>query len=322
MASSSKNVPLQPIRESDGSGGEFPLTKEHRPAPPKGKGKQRTRPIITAIRIPADGTLPYLISLQLVKATSDYHLKVHDSNLLHHSNINGTRPTHRHSSIFLDPLADDDQLDINQMYDPLASIVGKANWPVDLLERDPHLNAHSYGNGNGTFLDVPLTERTEKPHLTFTHASLRLQPNVVDSYWRSEEAWNRRAFKRVHVNPRKGQRLERLKGEYHIMYTRVLGSGLRPNQEAKGRVFGDVFLLKMASGKNEEGDWYYEDIPPVVTEAGITSLRNHCLETLRSLRPTNYKMLVGERGNGPPGVLSPGTGLPGMVARIVCRPIL
>lgn len=101
------------------------------------------------------------------------------------------------------------------------------------------------------------------------------------------------------------------------MYTRTMGAGLPPNQHSRGRIFGDAFILKMASGKDEEGDLYYEDIPPQIQDFKHSSLRNQCLETLRSLRPTDYQTMVGERGNGPPGVLSPGTGLPGM-----CRPNL
>lgn len=102
-------------------------------------------------------------------------------------------------------------------------------------------------------------------------------------------------------------------GEYHIMYTRVVGRGLRPNHFAKHRIFGDAFVLKMASEKDEKGDWYYEDIQPEILHC---SLGNQCLEALRCLPPITYDTMVGERGNGPPGVISPGTGLRGMVARI------
>lgn len=153
--------------------------------------------------------------------------------------------------------------------------------------------------------------------MTFTHASLRLQPDVLELYWRSEEAWNNRVFQRVHVSERNSSGPEYLKGEYHIMYTPTLGTGLPPNQHAKGRIYGDAFIMKMASKKNEDGDWHYENISQDVTDIRHCSLRNQCLETLRSLRPIDYQAMVGERGNGPPGVLSPGTGLPGM-----CRPKL
>ena len=313
MASASKNGPLSPIDELDGSGEDILPTKEHPAASPEGKEKECARPTITAIRIATDGTLPYLITLQLVKATSEYHSSLHDSNRLHHSNADDLQSVHSRSSLFLDQLAGDDQLDINQMNDPLASTVEKADWPQDFFEPEPLPSANLYGKDNNTLLDMPLAKQTEKPHLTFTHASLSLQPNVLVPYWRSAEAWNRRAFQRVHADPREGFGLEELKGEYHILYTRTMGRGLRPNHWAKCRIFGDAFILKMASGKDEEGDWHYEDIPPQIMEC---SLINQCLETLRSLRPTDYQTMVGERGNGPAGMLSPGTGLPGMDARI------
>ena len=38
------------------------------------------------------------------------------------------------------------------------------------------------------------------------------------------------------------------------------------------------------------------------------SLNNHSLETLKSLRPVNWNNVVGERGNGPPRMMSLGTG--------------
>ena len=97
------------------------------------------------------------------------------------------------------------------------------------------------------------------------------------------------------------------------MYTHVVGKGLRPNNWARDRVSGDVFVLKMASGKNKEGDWYYENMPQEILHC---SLGNQCLETLRSIRPTTWEIMVGERGNGPPGCISSGTGLKGMVARV------
>ena len=162
--------------------------------------------------------------------------------------------------------------------------------------------------------DVRLAKQTEPRRLTFTHASLRDQPNVVDAFWKSGEAWKQRAFQRLSANPREEAGLElTVAGEYHIMYTRVVGRGLRPNYFAKNRVFGDAFVLKMAGEKDGEGDWWYEDIPPEILHC---SLGNQCLEALKCVRPVSYDTMVGERGNGPPGVISAGTGLRGMVARI------
>ncbi|CAD6589192.1 MAG: hypothetical protein ASARMPRED_003959 [Alectoria sarmentosa] len=310
MVSSSKAVPPRPKYESDGSGNDVSPPKEHRAAPPK--ENESARPAITAIRIPADGSLPYLTTLQLVKATSRYHINLQDSSLLHYSNAD-MREVDRHSSKFLDPIADDVQIDIHQLYHSRASLAEKATYTLRELENYHNLNAHSYGNGNGTFLDVPLAKKTDDPHLTFTHASLRLQPDVVDPFWRSGEAWSYRAFKRLYATPREGADLEMMTGEYHIMYTHVVGKGLRPNNWASNRISGDVFVLKMASGKNKEGDWYYENMPQEILHC---SLGNQCLETLRSIRPTTWEIMVGERGNGRPGFISSGTGLKGMVARV------
>ncbi len=288
MASSSKNVPPN--------------------------GNQPARSTITAIRIPPDDDiLPYMTTLELVKSTSDYHSSLYDFNLLHHSNSDDMRDTRRRSSSILDPMADDTLIDVDQLYDSMASLREKARWTLPELELDPRLNSHSYGNGYGILLDVPLAKRTAKPHMTFTHASLRYQPNVVDQFWKSGEAWRKRAFKRLFVVPREEAELEFMTGEYHIMYTLAVGQSYLPNEYARHRIFGDAFVLKMASEKNEEGDWYYEDVPQEILHC---SLGNQCLEALRCLRPINYKTMVGERGNGPPGVISSGTGLKGMIAPI------
>ena len=69
------------------------------------------------------------------------------------------------------------------------------------------------------------------------------------------------------------------------MYTLAIGKGLRPNKYINYRIFGDAFVLKMASGKNEAGDLYYEDVPPKILDC---SLGEHCLETLRRLRPNAW----------------------------------
>lgn len=122
MASSSKNVPPP---------------KEHQPA----------HSTITAIRIPADGTLPYMTKLQLVKATSNYHFRLHDSNLSHHLNADDLRDTGGRSSKILDPSADDALIDVDQKHDSIASLKEKARRTPQELELDPRLHAHSYGNG-------------------------------------------------------------------------------------------------------------------------------------------------------------------------------
>lgn len=321
MASSSKDWPPHPSYESSGLGDDVSPPKEHRAA--RTEEHQAARPTITAIRIPTNKhILPYMITLELVKATSDYHLNLHDTNLLHCSNDGDMRNQHRHSSQLVNAIADDDQSDalldqvaddaqinLPKLYDSTASVYERVHLPHNSQHR---LNAHSYSNGIGTFLDVPLAEKTEKPHLTFTHASLRLQPNVVGRFWRSGEAWNQRMFQRLYAVPREEADLEMLTGEYHIMYTHAVGRGLPPNEWAIGRIFGDAFVLKMASGKNDEGDWYYENMPQEILHS---SLGNQCLETLRSVRPITWKIMVGERGDGLPGVVSAGTGLRGTVTR-------
>lgn len=304
MAPSPKNVPPHPSYESDDSDDEASPPNDYRAAAPYEYHGER--PTITAIRIPADRTLPYLTTLQLVKATPEYHFDLHDSNLLHYSSSGDMRDHHRHSSEILDQGADDALVDPHLLYDSRADDNEKADWFLEQREYQYGLNASSYDSAMGPLLDVPLAQKTETPHLTFTHASLRLQPNVVDPYWKSGEAWNFRAFKRLFAVPREDADLEMMRGEYHIMYTHAVGMGLRPNIWARERIYGDAFVLKMASGKDKEGDWYYEDMPQEILHC---SLGNQCLETLRSVRPRTWKILVGERGDGLPGVISPGTGL-------------
>ena len=278
-------------------------------------GNQPARSSITAIRIPADGSLPYMTTLELVKSTPDYHSSLYDSNLLHHSNFDDMRDTRRSSRI-LDPMADNTLIDVDQLYDSIARLREITRLILQELELDPRLNAHhSHGNDYGILLDVPLAKRTAKPHMTFTHASLRYQPNVVDQFWKSGEAWRKRGFKRLFAVPREEAELDFLTGEYHIMYSLAVGQGYVPNKWARHRIYGDAFVLKMASEKNEKGDWYYEDVRQDILHC---SLGNQCLEALRCLRPITYKTMVGERGNGPPGVISPGTGLKGMIA-LICR---
>lgn len=309
MASPCKSMPPGPTCESNGLSENGPIPKKDIAKPTK-KNKP-LRPTITAIRIPADGTLPYLIVLELVKASSDYHFNLYDSTLVHHSKTRCMRDPGCRCIQFHNPLADHAELGENPLYDSGASVYDKATCSREELECDYSPNAFTYGNGYGTLLDVPLVKKTEEPHLTFTHATLRLQPNVAAPYWRSGEAWNQRAFQRLHANPREGADLEMMTGEYHIMYTRSGRNDLLPNLWARHRILGDAFVLKMASGTNEEGDWYYEDIPPEILHC---SLGNQCLETLRSVRPNTYRSMVGERGNGPLGLISPETELRGMVA--------
>lgn len=309
MSSSSTIVPSRPTHESVGSTNEV-STPNHIAPPPE--GDKPARPTIKAIRIPTNGDLPYLTSLQLVKASSDYHFNIHDPNLLHHSNADNMQNVNRHCRRFLDPTADDAQIDPDDLYDSRDSVYERAQWPPKAFECDHRLHSTSYDDGKGIFLDVPLTEKSDEPHMTFTHASLRSQPNVVEPYWKSGEAWSRRAFKRLHAAPRETAHLEMITGEYHIMYTLAL-KGLSPNKWARYRVYGDAFVLKMASGKNEEGDWYYEDVPEEILRC---SLGNQCLETLRSVRPVDWEMMVGERGNGPFGWISAGTGLKGKILRM------
>ena len=65
------------------------------------------------------------------------------------------------------------------------------------------------------------------------------------------------------------------------MYTYAAARDLRLNQRADFRLSGDAFVLKMASGKDEDGDWYYEDVPQEILHC---SLKDQCIKTLKSLR--------------------------------------
>lgn len=131
--------------------------------------------------------------------------------------------------------------------------------------------------------------------MTFTHASLRHQPDVLNPYWAStsEDAWNDRAFQRLNGGPiTPNDDGESMQGEYHVMYTAAIGKGLLPNKHVDYRMFGDAFVLKMASGKNAEGDLYYEDVPPRILSC---SLREHCLVALRDLPSNAWDMRGGDK---------------------------
>ena len=246
---------------------------------------QPVRSTITAIRIPADGSLPYRTKLELVKSVSDYDSNLPDSNLWHRSIADDMRDIRRQSSKVFSPFAEVTQTQINldQLYDSIGSVYERLGLhPREL--GDPHVS-HSRlrGNGMGAPLDIPLAGISKYPRLSFTHASLRLQPNVVKKYWRSEEAWRYRAFKRFCAVPRESAGLDMMvAGEYHLMYTFAVGEGLRPNKWAEHRVSGDVFVLRMAREKNDDGDWHYEDLPEDILQC---SLVVQCMETLRKMRP-------------------------------------
>ena len=224
------------------------------------------------------------------------------------------RDTHCRSSKILDPKTEDTRIEVDKLYDSMASRGEETRLSRQETDHDPRLQAHSYGNGYGILLDVPLAKRTANPHMTFTHASLRYQPNVVEHYWQSREAWRKRAFKRLNAVPREKAELECMTGEYHIMYTLAVGQGYLPNRWSRHGIFGDAFVLKMAGEKNDKGDYYYEDVPQDILHC---SLGNQCLEALKCLPPITYTAVVGERGDQPPGMISPGTGLKGMSARIL-----
>ena len=298
MTLSSENKPYRANNKSAGSGHKVSASDEHGAA----------HPTVTAVRIPADGALPYLITIPLVQATSNYHLSLRDTNLLKYSKAYDMRDTSRQCSTFLTSIVDYTQIDVDQLYDSISYLREKADWSLEVLENYPLLYPTSYGNGSGTFLNVPRAKKLDIPHLTFTHASLRLQP-LVEGFWRSREAWDRRAFKRIVAFPREKCGLEMMTGEYHLLYTCYEPLNVRPNEYARLGVFGDAFVLKMASKRNKEGDWYYEDIPKEILHC---SFGNQVLEMLKSERPDTWKKMVGLRGDGLPGVISPGTGLPGM----------
>ena len=102
---------------------------------------------ITAVRIPADGTLPYVVNLQLVDTTSNYHVRLHGSNPLHHSSADDMRDTGR-SSKTPSPWADDAPIDVDETYDKTVSLEEKARRSLQALELAPRPNTHSYGNGH------------------------------------------------------------------------------------------------------------------------------------------------------------------------------
>ena len=294
---SSKYHPPRPIHEPDALSDNDKPAKQHGAA--FSKENQPARPTIIAIRIPADGSPPYAATLELVKATSDYHFNRRDPNPLHHSLV------HSHMNRFLKPTA---EIDFDQLHDSIGSVYQRAGLPPRRLKRYHRLRPSAFGYYIGPPLDFPVAGMSKIPRLTFTHASLRFQPNVIDEFWGSGEAWKYRAFKRLYARPRQGANLDMLQGEYHIMYTFALVRDLRPNVWSNMSVLGDAFVLKMASGKNEAGDWYYEDAQPEILDC---SLKEQCLEALRSVRPVTFETMVGERGKQPPGKISHGTGLSG-----------
>ena len=154
MAAPCKSVPPGPTCESNGLSENGPIPKKDIAKPTK-KNKP-LRPTITAIRIPADGTLPYLIVLELVKASSDYHFNLYDSTLVHHSKTRCMRDPGCRCIQFHNPLADHAELGENPLYDSGASVYDKATCSGEELECYYSPNAFSYGNGYGTLLDVPL----------------------------------------------------------------------------------------------------------------------------------------------------------------------
>ena len=112
------------------------------------KENQPAHSSITAVRIPADGTLPYVVNLQLVNTTSNYHVGLHGSNPLHHSSADDMRDTGRRSSKTLSPWADDALIDIDETYNTTVSLEEKARRGLQALELAPRPTAHSYGNGH------------------------------------------------------------------------------------------------------------------------------------------------------------------------------
>ena len=232
--------------ESQGSDEDVSPAKKHGAAPPK--KKQPARPTINAIRIPADGSPPHLTTLQLIDATPSYDFS------------------------------------LKKLYDSKATACRRVGLPPRRLEHHHQLHNTSHGDRIRLFPDLPLAATSENPWLTFTHAGLRFQPNVADPFWKSREAWRNRAFQRLYAFPREDADLDMMTGEYHIMYTYAAARDLRLNQRADCRLSGDAFVLKMASGKDEDGDWYYEDVPQEILHC---SLKDQCMETLKSLRPNS-----------------------------------
>ena len=290
----------RPAQEPDALSDNVKSPKQHGAA--SSEKNRPARPTIIAIRIPADGSPPYPTTLELVKAIPDNPLSRGNPNPSHHSLV------HRHMSRLLNPTA---EIDLDQLHDSIGSVYQKAGLPPRGPKRYPQLHPSACGLQIGPPLDIPLAGISKIPCLTFTHASLRFQPDVVTKFWGSGDAWKYRSYKRLYACPRQGSDLDILQGEYHIMYTFALERNLRPNAWANLSVLGDAFVLKMASGKNEAGDWYYEDAQPEILTC---SLIEQCLETLRSVRPFTFETMVGERGKQPPGKISPGAGLRGRAA--------
>ena len=81
-------------------------------------------------------------------------------------------------------------------------------------------------------------------------------------------------------------------GEYHIMHTLAIGKGLLPNKHTDYRIFGDAFVLKMARGKNAEGDLYYEDVLPKILSS---SLGEHSLVALRYMPTNSWDTMGGDQ---------------------------
>ena len=258
----------------------------------------------TAIRIPADGSQIHLTTLKLVEADSNSHCNPPDSIQSHNSNGGEIQVPKSHTSASLNPLTENTKVDLDELYNSQRLVYQRAGLPrkptrLEFLVFNPYFRSQAPG------FHVPFAGISETPFPNFSHASLRFQPDVVTEFWKSGEAWKYRAFKRLVFNPREGENLDMMMGEYHIMYTLALTPGLRANYWSNFRILGDAFVLKMASEKNEDGDWYYEDVPQEILSC---SLGPQCMETLRSIRTYNLYTMVGERGDQPPGKISFGTG--------------
>ena len=76
-----------------------------------------------------------------------------------------------------------------------------------------------------------------------------LQPNTIDKHWsRSQDAWTNRAV----VGD----------GKWHVLFTTSSDGALTENRHVKGKVRGDMFVLRLSEAKDGNGLSYYEDLEP------------------------------------------------------------
>lgn len=66
----------------------------------------------------------------------------------------------------------------------------------------------------------------------------------------------------VHYRVDNEDRTEVRHNWYHVLFTTSLDGNLTENRHVKGKVRGDIFVLRLSKTMDEEGRGYYVDIKP------------------------------------------------------------